>query len=211
MARIGWNSIITACVALVVAVSGDNPALAQWSTSISQGEISRPWEQHLVVLQSLPDLISAVEESQARARLSENLAILEADIGEYGLAIQTFIYRLAEDPQFVYIAAATSQELSTRLARVHVEFHSLYSGLQVHEREDVIAAQASLDALRKIMEEKIKFENDVTNALGAGSRRQIMDVANRWWIGKEKSEEVQKYAANLRQQLGGEAGGGESK
>ncbi|MDA1233124.1 MAG: hypothetical protein O2856_20355, partial [Planctomycetota bacterium] len=95
------------------------------------------------------------------------------------------------------------QVLSTRLAKVYAQFHSLYLALGVHEREDVITAQASLDALRKIMGEKIKFENDVTNALGSGSRQQIMGVANRWWVGKEKSVEVQKFAANLRQHLEG--------
>ena len=205
MPQIRSKSITTALVAFVAVVFWHSPASSQWASSISEGEITRPWEQHLVVLQSLPGLISAVDESRTRARLAENLAILEADIGEFGLAVQAFIFRLAEDPQFVYIAAATSQEISMRLARVHVEFHSLYSDLQIHEREDVIVAQTSLDALRKIMEERTKFETDVTNALGSGSRQQIMGVANRWWIGMEKSAEVQKYAANLRQQLGGES------
>jgi hypothetical protein len=207
MTRINWKSIATSIVVLVAVVSGGKPVLAQWTASISQGEISQPWEQHLAVLQSLSGLISQVDGAQAGARVSENLVMLEADIGEYGLAIEKFIYRLAGDPQFVYIAAETSQDLGSRLARVHARFDSLYLVLGVHEREDAVTAQASLESLRKIMHEKIKFENDVTNALGSGSRQQIMGVANRWWIGKLKSVEVQEFAAKLRQQLEGVTAG----
>ena len=203
MARINWKSITTSIVVLVAVLSGGKPVLAQWSTSISEGEIIRPWEQHLAVLQSLSGLISALDGVESRAQVANELATLEADIGEFGLEIEKFIYRLAGDPQFVYVAAETSQTLSARLAKVYAQFHSLYLALGVHEREDVITAQASLESLRKIMGEKIKFENDVTNALGSGSRQQIMGVANRWWVGREKSVEVQKFAANLRQQLEG--------
>ncbi|TFH40868.1 MAG: hypothetical protein E4H01_15835 [Lysobacterales bacterium] len=211
MARINWKSINRGIVVLVTVVSGSSSALAQWSASISQGELLRPWEQHLAVLESLSGSISTVDGAEARARLSRNFAMLESGIDEFGLEIEKFIYRLAGDPQFVYVAAQTSQELSIRLAEVHAQLHTLYSALGIQEREDVVTAQTSLDALRKVMYEKRKFENDVTNALGSGSRQQIMGVANRWWNGKVKSAEVQKFSASLRQQLDEESSGAEPR
>ena len=211
MAHINCKSIIAGIVVLGAVVSGSNSILAQWSVSISQGELNRPWEQHLAVLQSLSHSISTLADAQTGAQIAEDLATLESDIGEFGLEIVDFIYRLAGDPQFVYVVAETSQVLSTRLAKVHAQFRSLYLALGVQDREDVITAQASLGALRKILHEKTKFENDVTNALGSGSRQQIVGVANRWWNGKEKSVEVQKYAADLRQQLDGATAGEDPK
>jgi hypothetical protein len=91
--------------------------------------------------------------------------------------------------------------MSTPLAQVYAQFESLYLALGVQKRDDVITAQASLEALRKVLHEKRKFENDVTNALAIGARQPLVALATRWWKGKEKSIEVQKVAANLRQQL----------
>ena len=203
MACINWKSIATRIFVSAVILTASFPVLAQWSTSISQGEINQPWEQHLAVLQSLSSLISAAGSVESSAQIANELATLEAGIDEFGLEIQKFIYRLAGEPAFVYVAAETSLALSVRLAKVHAQFHSLYLSLGVREREDVITAQASLDALREILRGKVKFENDVTNALGTGSRRQIVGVANRWWAGKEKSDEVRNLATSLRQQLEG--------
>ena len=188
-------------------MSGGNPALAQWSASISQGEIIQPWEQHLAVLQSLSGLFSTADGVESSAQITNELATLEADIDEFGLEIETFIYRLAGEPAFVYVAAETSLALSARLAKVYAQFDSLYLSLGVREREDVITAQASLEALRDILRGKIQFENDVTNALGSGARKQIIGVANRWWNAKLKSEEVQKLAASLRQKIEGVTAG----
>lgn len=203
MACINRKSIITRVFVYAVILTASFPVLAQWSASISQGEILQPWEQHLAVLQSLSGLISATGGVESSAQIANELATLEADIGAFGQEIEKFIYRLAGEPAYVYVVAETSLALSARLAKVHAQFHSLYLSLGVREREDVITAQASLDALREILRRKIKFENDVTNALGSGARTQIMGVANRWWIGKTKSDEVRNLAASLRQQLEG--------
>jgi hypothetical protein len=203
MACINWKSIITRVFISAVILTASFPVLAQWSASISQGEILQPWEQHLAVLQSLSGLNSAADGVESSAQIAKELATLEADIGAFGQEIEKFIYRLAGEPAYVYVVAETSLALSARLATVHAQFHSLYLSLGIGEREDVITAQASLDALRGILRGKIKFENDITNALGSGSRRQIMGVANRWWVGKEKSDEVLNLAASLRQQLEG--------
>ena len=211
MVHINWKSIITGIVILGGVVSASSPVLAQWSSSISQGMLMRPWEQHLAVLQTLSGPISEVTGVQTGAQLSENLATLEAGIDAFGLEVDELIDRLAGDPQFVYVAAQTSQVLSTRLAKVYAQFQSLYLALGINEREDVITAQASLDTLRQVLHEKTKFENDVTNALGSGSRQQIVGVATRWWNGMERSIEVRKTAASLRQQLNGETAGAEPR
>jgi len=203
MACINWKSTITRVLVYAVVLTASFPVLAQWSASISEGEIVQPWEQHLAVLQSSSGLILATEGVESSAQIANELATLEVDIGAFGQEIEKFIYRLAGEPAFVYVAAETSLALSARLAKVHAQFHNLYLSLGVGEREDVITAQASLDALRVILRGKVKFENDVTNALGSGARSQIIGVANRWWTGKVKSEEVRNLAADLRQQLEG--------
>jgi len=201
MACINCKSIKTGFIVLGVVLCSSSPALAQWSSSISSGEIIEPWEQHLAVLQTLSGSISTVVDAQAGVQLAEDLAILETDIDAFGLEIDEFINRLAGDPQIVYVAAEISQALSIPLAKVHAQFNSVYSTFGIREREDVITAQESLDTLRKILHEKRKFENDVTNALGYGARQVIVALATRWWNGKEKSIEVRKAAENLRQQL----------
>ena len=207
MTCINRKSILTRVFVYAALLTASFPVLAQWSASISQGEIIQPWEQHLAVLQSLSGLISATDGVESSVQIAKELATLEADIGEFGLEVEKFIYRLAGEPAFVYVAAETSLALSARLAKVHAQFHSLYSSLGVGDREDVITAQASLDALREILRGKVKFENDVTNALGSGARQQIIGVANRWWNGKTKSDEVRNLAASLRQQLEGVTAG----
>jgi len=207
MARINWKSTITRVLVYAAVLTASFPVLAQWSASISEGEIDQPWEQHLAVLQSSSGLILATEGVDSSVQIAKELATLEADIGEFGLEIEQFIYRLAGEPAYVYVAAETSLALSARLAKVHAQFHKLYLSLGVGEREDVITAQASLDALRAILRGKVKFENDVTNALGSGARKQIIGVANRWWNGKVKSDEVRNLAASLRQQLEGVTAG----
>jgi hypothetical protein len=201
MVCINWKSITTNVFIFGAILVASYPVLAQWSSSISAGEIIDPWEQHLAVLQSLSGSISSVADDETGAQLAKNLAALESGIDEFGLEIDEFINRLAGDPQFVYVAAETSLAMSTPLAQVYAQFESLYLALGVQKRDDVITAQASLEALRKVLHEKRKFENDVTNALAIGARQPLVALATRWWKGKEKSIEVQKVAANLRQQL----------
>jgi hypothetical protein len=77
----------------------------------------------------------------------------------------------------------------------------LYTVLGVQERADVRAAQASLDTLRKILQDKMPFERDVERALGSGTRQQRVELATRWWNGEERAIAVKKLVADLREQL----------
>ncbi len=209
MAGFKWKSVITGLVVLGAVAANGNQAQAQWSSSISAGELLRPWEQHLAVLQSLSGSISTLAKTQPGMQISADLLALEADIEAFGQEVDEFLNRLAADPQFVYVAADTSRLLSIRLGKVHTQFDSVYLALGVAQREDIVTAQASLEALRKVLHEKRKFENDVTNALGSGARQPIVALAVRFWNSKEKSIEVRKVAANLRQQFAEESSGEE--
>jgi hypothetical protein len=73
----------------------------------------------------------------------------------------------------------------------------------VRERADVRAAQASLDTLRKLLQDKRHFERDVVSAFGAGTRQQRIDLATRWWIGEERAIEVKRLVAALRAKVEG--------
>ena len=179
---------------------------AQSDAAISEATLRRPWDQQLALLQSLSGSITTVADAQRRARLADALATLQVALGKFESQVDTVIDRIIGDPQYAYIAAETSQALSTQLAEIQARFDALYTALGVEQREDVSTAQASLDTLRRILQEKVHFERDVLRALGSGSRQQIVELATRWWNGEERAIAVKKFVADLRKQLDGLSG-----
>lgn len=183
---------------LVAILSCSASAAAQSDHVISDAVLREPWDRQLAVLQSLSGSITA-----AGAQLGDTLAILQVTLGEFEVKVDRLIDRVIGDAQFVYVAAETSQELSAQLADIHGRFDALYAALGVRERADVRAAQASLDTLRKLLQDKRHFERDVVSAFGAGTRQQRIDLATRWWIGEERAIEVKRLVAALRAKVEG--------
>ena len=178
--------------------------------AISESELKQPWEQHLAVLQSLPDSALNAEDTQYRDGLVNALSSVESQIGEFEGEVDEVINRIAGDPQFIYVAEQASYALSQRLAKVHTQFGVLYTTLAIEEREDVRSAQASLDALRDILQKRQPFERDLLNAFGSGSSQQIIGVMTRWWYGEEQAIRVKNHLSQMRQQLDGGSADGES-
>lgn len=184
----------TLLLAALLCVSGST--LAQSKRAIPESTLREPWILQLAVLESLAPAVSAAD-ADTRFRLDPMLAALESALAKYEERVDRVIDRIVGDPQLAYVAAQVSQELSVRLAEVHAGFQSVYGVLGVGERADVRAAQASLEALRKVLESERPFEEDVLQALGSGSRQQIVGLATRWWNGEERAIAVKKAVGAL--------------
>ena len=185
---------------LVLILSWGGSAMGQSGIELPEAVLREPWNQQLAVLQSMSGSIIGAN-ADIRAQLGDALATIAIAVGEYERQGDRVIDRLVGDPQFAYVAAETSQQLSAQLAEVHARFGALYAMLAVKEHGDVRAAQNSLDNLRKILGDHQSFESDVLRALGSGSRQQIGELATRWWHGEERAIAVKTLAAELRQEL----------
>ncbi len=184
----------------VLAMSGPH-AHAQFGGAISESQLTGPWEKHLTALRGLENQILNLPEGDARTAVEEALFALESEIGTYESQVGEVINRLAGDPQFSYVADQTSLELSRQLDVIHGLFETMYGALQATEREDVRAAQESLDKIRTVLRQKREFEMDVVNALGSGQRQNIVGLATRWWHGEEKAAQLREYISALRPKL----------
>ena len=206
MNRGKWYSTLTGALGIVVMAYASS-AGAQLSSAITESDLVRPWEQHLAVLQSVPDSATSAGEAAAAPGFNEALSSLEVKISEFEAEVTELINRLAGDPQFPYVVLDTSTTLSTRLVAVHTAFDAAYAAMGVAARDDARAAQASLDSLREILQKRTPLERDVVNALGSGSRQQIVALATRWWHSEEKAAEVRERVSKLRRQPDSTAGG----
>jgi hypothetical protein len=186
---------------LVALLVGFRCAGAYADVSITENELRTPWEQHLLVLQSLAESIRATPQASQRGALADSLARLQVSLGEYETQVDTVIDRIIGDPQYAFVAAETSEALSLQIADVHGRFDALYALLGVGDRADVRAAQATLDALRKALAARVAFEADVIRIRASAARQEIVGLATRWWNGEERAIAVKKLVADLRQTL----------
>ena len=91
--------------------------------------------------------------------------------------------------------------MAAQLTDIRQRFDTVYGALNANQRSDVRAAQDALAELSRALAVKSRFEHDVENALGSGSRQQIVGLATRWWKGEEQALAVKKLAGDLRRQL----------
>ena len=204
-----WKRVWTSLLAVILLRSA--AACAQPDLAIPESVLREPWVRQLAVLQSLSGTITSTSDAQDRVRLDDLLTYLQVTLGEFEVQVDQVIDRIVGDPQFSYVAAEASQTLGTQLTEIHERFDALYAALGVRQREDVRVAQASLDALRKLLRDKVAFERDVLRALGSGSRQQIVELATRWWNGEERAIAVKNLVADLRQELDRASGTGTRK
>lgn len=184
----GTIPLLMAGMALALGSSG--PVQAQSDPAIAESALREPWVAQLRVLESLPGVAS----DQV---LIEELVGLERALGEYERQVDRVIDRIVGDPQFAYVADETSRALAQQLALVQGRFGAVYGALGIGDRADVREAQAALDALRRTLAAEKPFEKDVLQALGSGSRQQIVGLATRWWNGEERAIAVKKAVGAL--------------
>jgi len=178
--------LVTTWLALVLGASGI--AHAQTDPAIPESTLRDPWVAHLQVVGALPE--TGPESRDA-------LADLEAALGEYERQVDRVIDRIVGDPQFAYVATETSRDLAQQLSQVHARFAAVYGTVGIADRSDAREAQIALDRLRQVLADERPFEKDVLQALGSGSRQQIVGLATRWWNGEERMIAVKKAVGAL--------------
>lgn len=82
------------------------------------------------------------------------------------------------------------RSLAKKIGDLRQTLSALYKNLGLENRSDVVAAQTSLDELRKILLQKTAFDRDVGGAVASGSKNQIQTLAVRWWKGAENILEL---------------------
>jgi hypothetical protein len=172
---------------------------AQFDQAISDASLREPWDLQKAVVLSLTDNVASDAGHFATATAA--LDRLDAGLVRFESQIDVVLNRLVGDPQFAYVAAEVSFEMSVTLGDVREQFATLYSAFAVNERADVQAAQVALDSLQSILQQKIHFERDVHRALGSGSRHEILALAGRWWAGAERAIALRKALGDLRHRL----------
>jgi len=196
-------NIVGRCIRALTLVMVLAPAAAsaQFDQAISDASLTDPWDLEKAVVLSLPGGSSALDKPQVRSQLDATLRNLDEGLAGFESQVLTFIERLVGDPQYPYVAAENSAEMSAQIAGIEKNFGSLYAAFALEQRADVRAAQASLDALKNTLAQKTPFENDVYRALGSGSSQEILSFATRWWTATEHSIAVRKAVADLKQRL----------
>lgn len=183
MHTVSRSTVFLASAGMAVVLSTAGAALAQSDPAIPESLLREPWIAQLRVIGSL-------HEAGPLPRTA--LEDLEVAIGEYERQVDRVIDRIVGDPQFAYVADQTSRALAEQLAQVLARFDEVYGALGLGERPDVRAAQSALDLLRRTLAAEQPFEKDVLQALGSGSRQQIVELATRWWKGEERAIAVKQ-------------------
>jgi hypothetical protein len=188
-------------VLALVMMFAPSAGLAQLDQAISDASLTDPWNLEKAVVLSLPTGTPAPNEPQIRSQIHATLSKLDEGLARFESQILTFIEHLVGDPQYPYVAAENSAEMSAQIAGIEKNFDSLYTAFDLEKRTDVRAAQASLGTLKSTLAQKTPFEHDVNRALGSGSRQEILSFATRWWTATEHSIAVRKAVADLKQRL----------
>lgn len=188
MHTVSRSTVFLASAGMAVVLSASGAALAQSDPAIPESMLRDPWIAQLRVIGSL-------HEAGPLPRTA--LEDLEAALGEYERQVDRVIDRIVGDPQFAYVADQTSQAMAKQLAQVLARFDAVYGALGIGDRADAHAAQGALDALRRTLAAEKPFEKDVLQALGSGSRQQIVELATRWWNGEERAIAVKQAVGAL--------------
>ena len=137
-----WNTLAKCTRALaLVAVLAPAAALAQFDQAISDASLTDPWDLEKAVVLSLPVTSPALDEPHVRSQLHATLRKLEEELAGFESQVLTFIERLIGDPQYPYVAAENSAEMSAQIASIEKNFDSLYTTLAVEQRADARAAK----------------------------------------------------------------------
>ena len=189
------------CTMVCVAILSWGEAAAQLDQAITDKDLVDPWSRAKAVVLSLAGPIDTSVAHQQREQLDRDLSRLEDELAALQSQQETVAIRIVSNPAFVYDTSVSSREMSTQVAEIEASFDSLLGDLMVRQRPDVVAMQASLAALRRILEDKNRLERDVVRALGSGSKNEIQALASRWWAGAQSVEEARGAVADMRRRL----------
>lgn len=195
------NRLDTVCGAMIVIIAlAAGSTAAQMNAAISDGELQEPWVQSRAVVRSLADAVETEDDPALRAQVYRDLDALERDLAELQAQIENVAIAIATNIGYAYTAEEVSRALAMTIGKVGSDFAALYADLNVAQRQDVIAAQASIGTLEKVLARERPFERDITQAIGSGSKNAIQALAGRWWAASERIGEARDAVIALRRQ-----------
>jgi hypothetical protein len=164
---------------------------AQWDQAISDKDLLDPWIQAAAMLRALPpESVPAGAPREILASLEQDLSGLRADLENTAISI-------VGRPEFGYDAAERSLELAGQVGKVEQGMGALFAALGVSDRPDAKAVRDSIASLQNILSGRSRFERDVLNTLGSGSRNAIQALAARWWTAADRVNDVAEAIRTL--------------
>jgi len=184
---ITWVSF--ACSFLFVLVQ---PVSAQFNTAITDNMYEQPWQLHLEVVSNLsPNQLAALH-SERGQEIERTLIYLQTDSEYFQKQVIDTVEQLVAVPEFAQMSREISKSWSSTLERVDQHLKVLYEQLDIANDPKVIEANTATGELISALSNQASFERDVLNALGAGVRQRIKDMATRWWNSSQGLTELTK-------------------
>lgn len=171
-------------------VSG--PAGAQWDQAISDKDLLDPWIQTAAVLRVL-----SMEDATAAAT-GRRFVPLEEDLAGLRAELENTAISIVGRPEFAYDAAQRSVELSQQVEKVGQGLDAMFRELSVAARPDVKAARDSIAGFQQILAGRARFERDVLNTVGTGSKNAMQALAARWWTAADRVDDVRSAVVGLQ-------------
>jgi len=182
----------------LIGILGTGTATAQLDQGLSDRDVIEPWLRAKEVVVSLQPALASPMADDRRGRLDAGLDTLIDELSKLQADLEKVAIRIVAVPEFAYEASNKSSELSAQVLDIKKSFDALFGELQIQERPDVQAMQSAIDALRQSLYNKNRFEHDVVNAIGSGSKNQMQALAGRWWKVGESVEAVKLAIEGLR-------------
>ena len=171
---------------------------AQTEQAISDAILFEPWRLEHAVVRSLPTALAAIQDADQRAEINRQLDTLAGETATLQAKMEDVALLIVANPGVVYRTDEISTDLADKIGKLGQALAALYKNLKLENRSDVVAAQTSLDELRKILLQKTAFDRDVGGAVASGSKNQIQALAGRWWNGAERIGELKVAIKELR-------------
>ena len=167
-------------------------AHAQFNTAITDNMYEQPWVLHLAVIESVhPDALANLRASQGDD-IERTLIYLQTDSEYFQKQVIDTVEQLVAVPEFAQMSREISKSWSSTLERVDQNLKVLYEQLDIANDPNVIEANTATGELISALSNQASFERDVLNALGAGVRQRIKDMATRWWNSSQGLTELAK-------------------
>ena len=171
---------------------------AQTEQAISDAILFEPWRLEHAVVRSLPTALAAIQDADQRAEINRQLDTLAGETATLQAKMEDVALLIVANPGVVYRTDEISKDLADKIGKLGQALAALHKKLKLENRSDVVAAQTSLDELRKILLQKTAFDRDVGGAVASGSKNQIQALAGRWWNGAERIGELKVAIKELR-------------
>ena len=167
-------------------------AVAQFNTAITDKMYQQPWVLHSAVIESIHPEILANLRSSRGDDIERTLIYLQADSEYFQKQVIDTVEQLVAVPEFAQMSREISKSWSSTLERVDQHLKVLYEQLDIANDPKVIEANTATGELISALSNQASFERDVLNALGAGVRQRIKDMATRWWNSSQGLTELTK-------------------